>query len=86
MLRILLYFPWAKIVAANTMRRERGPVDTPMLQGNDNFDEQDSLPPGLPIRRRAKPQEIARTVAFLLGDESTYTTGSAYTVDGGWQC
>ncbi|CUR58907.1 putative Levodione reductase [metagenome] len=37
----------------------------------------------IPIQRLATADEVARTVLFLLGDESTYTTGSAVVVDGG---
>lgn len=37
-----------------------------------------------PIARNAEPDEIASTIAFLLGDESKFTTGAIYSVDGGW--
>jgi len=40
--------------------------------------------PFTPIARNAEPSEIASTIAFLLGDESKFTTGAIYTVDGGW--
>ena len=35
------------------------------------------------IGRMGTPDEVARLIAFLLSDESTYTTGACYTVDGG---
>lgn len=41
-----------------------------------------SLP--FPLRRVGKPSEIGNVVAFLLGKESSYVTGAAYSVDGGW--
>lgn len=39
--------------------------------------------PNMCIRRRGTPDEVARLIAFLLSDESTYTTGACYTIDGG---
>ena len=38
---------------------------------------------GVPLRRPADPLEIARVVAFLLSDESSYITGESLRVDGG---
>ena len=39
-----------------------------------------------PMGRMGKPEEIARSVAFLLSDESSFTTGSLFAVDGGYIC
>lgn len=38
----------------------------------------------LAIDRRGTPEEVAKLIAFLLSDESTYTTGACYTIDGGY--
>ncbi|MDJ0882074.1 MAG: acetoacetyl-CoA reductase [Gammaproteobacteria bacterium] len=38
---------------------------------------------GIPMRRMAKPEEIASAVAFLAADESTYITGVNLPVNGG---
>lgn len=35
------------------------------------------------IARIAEPREVARTIAFLLSDESSFVTGSGLVVDGG---
>lgn len=35
------------------------------------------------IERMGKPEEIAALIAYLLGDESRYVTGSSYRIDGG---
>ena len=39
-----------------------------------------------PMGRIGKPEEIAQSVAFLLSDESSFTTGSLFAVDGGYIC
>ena len=66
-----------------------GPTDTTLLRrllddmalhGDVGREFVDSLP----LRRFAGPQEIAATIAFLLSDESTYTTGATVMVDGGY--
>lgn len=36
------------------------------------------------IKRFAKPEEIAASIAFLLGDESKFITRQEWYVDGGW--
>jgi NAD(P)-dependent dehydrogenase (short-subunit alcohol dehydrogenase family) len=38
---------------------------------------------GIPLGRHASPEEIARTVLFLAGDESSFVTGATLSVDGG---
>ena len=39
-----------------------------------------------PVGRIGKAEEIAQSVAFLLSDESSFTTGSLFAVDGGYTC
>jgi NAD(P)-dependent dehydrogenase (short-subunit alcohol dehydrogenase family) len=38
------------------------------------------------LRRTGKPEEVAKLVAFLLSDESSYITGNTVNIDGGWIC
>ena len=62
-----------------------GPVATPMLEGwnEDPADMEAWLERYVPLRRVAKPEDIASVIAFLAGDGANYITGAAIPVDGG---
>ncbi len=61
-----------------------GAVDTEMIGGPDFADvDRDAHFRGLPIPRIGQPEEVARMVAFLASDDSSYSTGSEFLVDGG---
>jgi 3alpha(or 20beta)-hydroxysteroid dehydrogenase len=38
----------------------------------------------IPIPRVGQPEEVARLALFLASDESSYSTGSEFVIDGGW--
>ena len=73
-----------------------GTIDTPLLAkaiegfssltniSNDNI--LSSLALAQPIKRIAKPYEIANVVLFLLSDASSFITGSLFSADGGYTC
>lgn len=37
-----------------------------------------------PYKRLAEPHEIISAIKYLLSKDSSYTTGSSITIDGGW--
>lgn len=73
-----------------------GTIDTPLLDkavqqfmaksGMDEVAVQELLDKVQPMGRIGKPEEIALSVRFLLSDESSFTTGSLFAVDGGYVC
>ena len=38
----------------------------------------------IPMGRHAAAEEIARSVLFLASDQSSFSTGSVFMADGGW--
>lgn len=60
-----------------------GYTDTPLIGHVDDARRHD-LAMRKPLRRFARPHEIARQALWLLSDHSSYVTGSAFAVDGGY--
>lgn len=66
-----------------------GTVESPSLEGRlqatgDYAAARAAFIARQPIGRIGKPEEIAALVAYLASDESSYTTGTAHFIDGGW--
>ena len=63
-----------------------GFIDTPMLAQGAGADPNvlAGVVATLPIRRVASADEVADVVAWLLSAESSYVTGVAMPIDGGW--
>lgn len=53
------------------------------LSGLSGPEFQVAMTEGVPLKRYAKPEEIAATVAWMLSDEVPYCHGEAFTVGGG---
>jgi len=63
-----------------------GPVDTPMAQAMHSERDKAQWMRHIPMRRYARPDEIASVIEFLLDDtRSSYMTGEIVAVDGGFR-
>jgi NAD(P)-dependent dehydrogenase (short-subunit alcohol dehydrogenase family) len=63
-----------------------GPVDTPMVQTLHSNNDRALWTRQIPLRRYAKPDEIASVIEFLLdGTRSSFMTGEIVAVDGGFR-
>jgi glucose 1-dehydrogenase len=61
-----------------------GAVDTPInAQTEADPDALHRLQAAIPVGRLARPEEVARVVAFLAGDGASYLTATTVFVDGG---
>lgn len=60
-----------------------GVIDTPIL--GDAQQLIDQLMPKLPLGRIGRPDEVANMILFLASDESSFSTGTEFVLDGGWQ-
>lgn len=59
-----------------------GTIETSML-ADVPADVKESWLPRIPLARLGKPEEVARAIAFLLSEDSSYITGQVLGVDGG---
>ena len=63
-----------------------GAIETPMLKGltggNPEFEQ--AVAAAEPMGRVGTPEEVAEAVIWLSSDASSFVTGHALAVDGGW--
>ena len=59
-----------------------GEISTPMT-GQEDVDPHDQDRPGIPLGRPGDAREVAALVVHLASEQSTYTTGASYVIDGG---
>ncbi|MYB41986.1 MAG: glucose 1-dehydrogenase [Chloroflexi bacterium] len=62
-----------------------GPIETAMLYQNPTVEagRLDELLGRVPLGRVAEAEEVAKLTLFLASDESSYSTGSEFVIDGG---
>ncbi|VYT90084.1 glucose 1-dehydrogenase [Clostridium tertium] len=60
-----------------------GVIETPMVTKGDSYEVIKELAKQIPMRRIAKPEEVSNIVLYLASDESRYSTGAEFIVDGG---
>ncbi len=62
-----------------------GVTDTPLAAGLKNMPAiAEQMLAATPMARLAQPEEIAKMALFLASDDSSYSTGAYFLVDGGW--
>ena len=59
-----------------------GSVLTPMQRAEYTDEMLDEVNRKIPLRRHAKPEEIAGLFAYLASEDAAYLTGHVYTIDG----
>lgn len=60
-----------------------GIIETPMLTQSGAEEQIQELAKHVPLKRIAKAEEVSNLVLFLASDESLYSTGSEFVIDGG---
>jgi len=60
-----------------------GVIATPMLMQGDTKAAVEAFAKSIPLKRVAQPEEVSSIVIYLASDESSYSTGAEFIVDGG---
>ncbi|SUM97599.1 acetoin reductase [Staphylococcus warneri] len=60
-----------------------GVIQTPMLEQENVKEQVEKFKKSIPMRRVAQPEEVTNMVIFLSSNESSYSTGSEFIIDGG---
>ncbi len=60
-----------------------GVIETPMIMQEDVREQVEEFAKTIPMKRIAKVEEVSNLVLFLASDDSSYSTGSEFVIDGG---
>lgn len=60
-----------------------GVIETPMVTEGDAVEQIKQISQFIPLKRIAQSEEVSNLVLFLASDESSYSTGSEFVIDGG---
>ena len=60
-----------------------GVIATPMVVQEDTKAAVEAFSKMIPLKRVAQPAEVSKMVLFLASDDSSYSTGSEFVIDGG---
>ena len=60
-----------------------GVIETPMVTQGDAVETIKEFAKHIPLRRMAQSEEVTNLVLYLASDESSYSTGSEFIIDGG---
>ena len=60
-----------------------GVIATPMIMQGDVKEAIEEFSKFIPLKRVAQPEEVSNLVLYLASDESSYSTGGEFVVDGG---
>lgn len=60
-----------------------GVISTPMIHQGDSEEIIKQFAKSIPLQRVAEPEEVSKMVLFLASDDSSYSTGSEFVIDGG---
>jgi NAD(P)-dependent dehydrogenase (short-subunit alcohol dehydrogenase family) len=70
----------------SVLTENSGPIDTPMLKEADDMRGAVTDFSWLPLGRRGRKEEVPPLMEFLITDASSFMTGAAIPIDGGWDC
>ena len=60
-----------------------GVIATPMIMQEDAKEAIEEFAKQIPLKRVSQPEEVSQLVVYLASDESSYSTGAEFVVDGG---
>lgn len=60
-----------------------GVIETPMVTQGDAVEQIREFAKHIPLKRMAQSEEVSNLVLFLASEESSYSTGSEFVIDGG---